>query len=154
MTVFVRILISRFGAAGTSLLITIFSIVSAVAITLFIYSLIQNPGLPLVTAERIVIPAVASLLIAPPASYFALRLLQRLIDTEDQNRQLIADLSIALEDVKRLSGLLPVCAHCKNIRDDRGAWHEIERYVARFSEAEFSHDICPDCLIRHYPAIK
>lgn len=153
MTKFVRVLMSRFGAAGTSLLITLFSIVSAVLITLIIYSLVESPDLPLVTANRIAIPAVASLLIAPPASYFVLQLLQSLIDAENQNRQLISELSIALADVKRLSGLLPVCAHCKNIRDDSGAWHQIELYVAQFSEAEFSHDICPDCLARHFPNI-
>lgn len=154
MSKFVRILMFRFGAAGTSLLITIFSMVSAVLITLIIYSLVQSPDLPLVTAQRIAIPALASLLIAPPASYFALRLLQGLIDTEHRNRQLISELSDALADVKRLSGLLPVCAHCKNIRDDRGAWHQIERYVAQFSDAEFSHDICPDCFTKNYPAFK
>lgn len=145
-------LMDRCGAAGTSLLITVFSIVSAIFITLAIYYLLQGPDFS-VTAEVIGIPAAAALLIAPPASYFALKLLQDLIDTENRNRQLIVELSAALEDVKNLSGLLPVCAHCKNIRDDVGDWHQIELYVSKFTQAEFSHDICPECVASEFPEL-
>jgi DNA-binding response OmpR family regulator len=51
----------------------------------------------------------------------------------------------ALEQVKLLSGLLPICAWCKKIRDDQGCWIAIEQYVGQHSEAEFTHGICPDC---------
>ena len=51
----------------------------------------------------------------------------------------------ALEDVKLLRGLLPICMWCKKIRDDQGYWNAIEHYLSRHSEAEFSHGICPDC---------
>jgi hypothetical protein len=50
-----------------------------------------------------------------------------------------------------LSGLLPICAACKKIRDDKGYWHQVEEYVRDHSEADFSHSICPDCVRRLYP---
>ncbi len=57
----------------------------------------------------------------------------------------------ALEEVKQLSGFLPICSSCKKIRDDQGYWNQIEEYIRNHSEAEFSHSICPDCLERLYP---
>jgi len=60
-------------------------------------------------------------------------------------RLLYAELRKALEQVKLLSGLLPICMWCKKIRDDQGYWNAIEHYLGQHSEAEFSHGICPDC---------
>ena len=60
----------------------------------------------------------------------------------------------ALASVKVLSGLLPICASCKRIRDDRGYWNQIESYLRAHTEAEFSHGVCPDCFSRLYPDIK
>ena len=60
-------------------------------------------------------------------------------------RLLHAGLQKALEDVKLLRGLLPICMWCKKIRDDQGYWNAIEHYLGQHSEAEFSHGICPDC---------
>ena len=141
---------TRFGAAGTSALITLFSMVAAVFITLVIFFLVEGPGAP-VTGQLIGTPLLSALIIAPPASYFALRLLQNLIQAETQNNHLISELSRALDEVKHLSGLLPICAHCKNIRDEDSRWHPLDVYVAKFSDAEFSHGICPECMSRHYP---
>jgi len=53
--------------------------------------------------------------------------------------------------VRTLSGLLPICASCKKIRDDRGYWNQIETYIKDRSEAEFTHGICPECAQRLYP---
>jgi hypothetical protein len=55
--------------------------------------------------------------------------------------------------VKVLEGLLPICAFCKNIRNDAGEWERMEGYISRRSEAEFSHGICPSCTETHYPDI-
>jgi CheY-like chemotaxis protein len=60
-------------------------------------------------------------------------------------RLLHVELQKALENVKLLSGLLPICMWCKKIRDDQGYWNAIEHYISRHSEAEFAHGICPDC---------
>lgn len=64
------------------------------------------------------------------------------------------ELTIALSQVKALSGLLPICAKCKRIRDDQGYYQQIERYITEHSEAEFTHGICPDCAKELYPNIK
>lgn len=53
--------------------------------------------------------------------------------------------------LKRLEGLLPICSHCKKIRDDRNEWHILENYIKDHSSAEFSHSICPECLEKYYP---
>jgi len=66
---------------------------------------------------------------------------------------LIVELKDALNEVKTLSGLLPICASCKKIRDDNGYWNQIESYIGDRSEAEFSHSICPDCSKKLYPEI-
>ena len=65
---------------------------------------------------------------------------------EEQERlTLIEELSKALASAKTLRGLLPICASCKKIRDDRGYWNQLESYIAEHTEAEFTHGICPDC---------
>jgi len=70
---------------------------------------------------------------------------------EEKREQLILELQDALAQVKTLSGLLPICANCKKVRDDQGYWHSVEAYVREHSEAEFSHGICPDCMKQLYP---
>jgi GAF domain-containing protein len=60
-------------------------------------------------------------------------------------------LKAALEEIQRLRGILPICCHCKKIRDDRGYWTQVEVYIRNHSEAEFSHGICPDCEQKLYP---
>ncbi len=67
------------------------------------------------------------------------------------NAQLFIELQKALTQVKQLSGLLPICASCKKIRDDKGYWNQIESYIRDRSEAEFSHGICPECMKKLYP---
>lgn len=61
------------------------------------------------------------------------------------------ELQMALTEVKTLSGLFPICASCKKIRDDTGYWNQIESYISERSEAKFSHGICPECLEELYP---
>ncbi len=60
-------------------------------------------------------------------------------------------LTEALSAVRQLSGLLPICSNCKRIRDGNGAWQELEAYIHRYSGAEFTHGICPDCSRDLYP---
>jgi two-component system, response regulator PdtaR len=62
-----------------------------------------------------------------------------------------AELQEALDKVNMLSGLLPICSHCKKIRDDAGYWQQVEVYIRDHSEAEFSHGICPECMRNFYP---
>lgn len=73
---------------------------------------------------------------------------------ERDREQLIQELTAALAKVKTLSGLLPICASCKKIRDDRGYWTQIECYIRDHSMADFSHGLCPDCVDGLYPEIR
>jgi len=70
---------------------------------------------------------------------------------EGERERLISDLKDALSQVKTLSGLLPICSHCKNIRDDQGYWKSIESYITEHSEAQFSHSLCKECAKKYYP---
>lgn len=69
---------------------------------------------------------------------------------ESERERLISQLKNALADVKKLSGLLPICASCKKIRNDKGYWEQIEVYIHERSEADFTHGICPDCATKLY----
>lgn len=64
---------------------------------------------------------------------------------------LLRDLQAALADVRTLSGLIPICASCKKVRDDDGYWQQVESFVSAHSHAEFTHGICPECMARLYP---
>ena len=75
------------------------------------------------------------------------------IKAENAKAELIDELQEALERVNLLSGMLPICASCKKIRDDKGYWKQIESYIRDHSEAEFSHGICPECAEKLYPDI-
>lgn len=72
---------------------------------------------------------------------------------ETEKDELIIDLKNALKKVKTLSGLLPICIHCKKVRDDSGYWTQIESYIYGHSEAEFSHSICQECAEKYYPGM-
>ena len=66
----------------------------------------------------------------------------------------IGQLRETLADVKTLSGLLPICASCKHIRDDKGYWHQVESYIQQHSSAVFTHGLCPKCAQKIYPNTK
>jgi PAS domain S-box-containing protein len=70
---------------------------------------------------------------------------------EEEREKMVLELQGALAKVKTLSGLLPICASCKKIRNDKGYWNQIEGYIMEHSEATFSHGICPDCAQKLYP---
>ncbi|MFH2057414.1 MAG: PAS domain S-box protein [Pseudomonadota bacterium] len=70
---------------------------------------------------------------------------------ERERDQLISNLKKALDEIKTLRGIVPICAGCKKIRDDKGFWKHVETYVQEHSHAQFSHGICPDCQKELYP---
>ena len=75
----------------------------------------------------------------------------RIIKAERERDRLIIQLEEALARVKKLNGLLPICAGCKKIRDDKGYWNQIELYLKEHSDAIMSHGICPECAEKYYP---
>ena len=81
------------------------------------------------------------------------RIYEKLQKTGKEREKLILELQEALAKVKTLSGMLPICASCKKIRDDKGYWNQIESYIGRHSDAQFSHGICPDCARKLYPEL-
>jgi PAS domain S-box-containing protein len=72
---------------------------------------------------------------------------------EKEREVLISNLQSALDEIKVLRGILPICSKCKKIRDDSGYWEQIESYIDKHSDAKFSHGICPDCIKELYPDI-
>jgi hypothetical protein len=70
---------------------------------------------------------------------------------QNERERLITELQDALANIKVLRGLLPICSHCKKIRDHEGGWHMVEVYVRDHSNADFTHGICPECLTKMYP---
>lgn len=75
-------------------------------------------------------------------------------NAEHHQDMLILELKDALDNIKQLSGLLPICASCKKIRDDRGYWQRIETYISEHSKAQFTHGVCPECSEKMYPPAK
>lgn len=64
------------------------------------------------------------------------------------------DLEKALSEIKTLSGIVPICMHCKGIRDDQGYWNQLEKYISEHSDAQFSHGICEKCIEKYYPHVE
>ena len=72
---------------------------------------------------------------------------------EQERENLIAKLEQAMAEIKRLRGILPICARCKKIRDNKGYWNQIETYMRTHSEVEFTHGICPECEGEFYSSL-
>jgi len=72
---------------------------------------------------------------------------------EERLHQSNVELQTALAEVKTLSGMLPICANCKKIRDDKGYWNQLEAYIAHHTDARFTHGICPECATKFFPKI-
>jgi len=80
---------------------------------------------------------------------YAIERKQTLVERE----HLLAELRAALTEVKTLTGLIPICANCKKVRDDQGYWDQVESYISARTTASFSHGICPECAKKLYPGI-
>jgi hypothetical protein len=149
LELFVRKLLSKYGAVRITTVVTIISIALSLRVTESLH--IFQDGFPHdVTVDQFVIPVLVPLIVAPIASYWAFAILERLINAELEKERLVESLTKALENVHLLSGLLPICAVCKDIRDDEGDWHQIEVYISENSETNFSHGVCPKCLKDHF----
>ncbi len=73
------------------------------------------------------------------------------VNTPVRLSRALVELQSALDEIKTLNGLIPICSSCKKIRDDEGYWEEVETYISERSEAIFSHGLCPDCYKTLYP---
>ena len=75
-----------------------------------------------------------------------LQVAKRVLKLQSELHGRVRELEQALKQVKQLQGLLPICVHCKKIRDDRNYWHQVENYISAHTAAEFTHSICPACF--------
>lgn len=103
-------------------------------------------GFAVGVADYIVKPISRLRLLARVKNQLALRQKQRELKTKNR------ELQEALDQLRTLQGILPICSFCKKIRNDQeGSWQRLEEYIQNHSEAEFSHSICPKCMQDHYP---
>jgi sigma-B regulation protein RsbU (phosphoserine phosphatase) len=79
---------------------------------------------------------------------------QRMIEMKEKLALQVQELRTALEHIKTLQGIIPICSFCKKIRDDQGYWSQVEAYLSLHSDARFSHGFCPECMGRHFPEIE
>ena len=125
-----------------TILITVVSVFVSIILRIFIQVVLQDRALIISDlTQSTLIP----LIIAPVMAAIFSRLLKEIDDAEQRNARLVVDLQDALLKTKTLSGLLPICASCKKIRDDAGYWHQVEVYIRDHAEVDFSHGFCPDC---------
>lgn len=81
-------------------------------------------------------------------------LVRRALRYAIERNRLTLEIRSAMAEIKTLSGLLPICAGCKKVRDDKGYWTQIEGYIQEHSKASFSHSMCPDCIPKYFPGLK
>jgi hypothetical protein len=135
-------LIRRTGIWGITIVITVVAIIFSVTLRIII-SLLSNEGK--VVIDDVLVSVVIPTIIAPVMAYIFAKLLKQVVDAEFKNAQLVLELQEALANTRALSGLLPICATCKKIRDDAGYWHQVEVYIRDHAEVDFSHGLCPEC---------
>lgn len=83
--------------------------------------------------------------------YARLQVGERVVRLQSVLADQIAKLEDALAHIKTLQGILPICVHCHRIRSDHESWQRLEKYLQEHSEAQFSHGVCPECLVKYYP---
>lgn len=76
---------------------------------------------------------------------------RRFVELQEALNRQVKELQEALGHIKVLQGILPICMYCHKIRSDEQSWQRMERYITEHSDAQFSHGICPDCLVKHHP---
>lgn len=148
-----------------NLLLTLSVIALVMFMAMTVYELLKQSLFPAITLwQSHAITIVFSTLIATISGYFIFRRqvrLTNLLITKNAESEIlqqklesnIEQLNKLLAEVKTLSGMLPICASCKKIRDDKGYWNQIESYLKEHSDMVFSHGICPDCVRKLYPEI-
>jgi ABC-type nitrate/sulfonate/bicarbonate transport system substrate-binding protein len=117
----------------------------------FIYDQDPEPDLRRLYFSLVIAILIAFLVMIIGAYFYHLN--KKLTLEMSKRELLIIDLQKAASEIKMLQGIVPICSFCKNVRDDRGYWNQVESYVSERSDADFSHSICPDCAEIHYPDI-
>ena len=134
--------LKKYGCLKTNLAVSTTMVLMSVTLTSIALLLFQG----YIDTLGILIAMFAPLVIFPyPAHVFFSNVL-KLNETRRRLREKNKALEQAMAQVKQLSGLLPICANCKKIRDDNNYWVEVDAYIKQHSNADFSHGLCPDCV--------
>jgi K+-sensing histidine kinase KdpD len=121
------------------------SILTAISFTVF-FNDQHGIAFSLYAITRLLVYSAATLSI----TYLMAQRKHALVDALEANQQL----EKALEEIRVLRGILPICMHCKQIRDGEGSWQQVEQYIASQTEAKFSHSVCPECMEKFYPEVR
>ncbi len=140
-------LLRRYGVNFTVLVITAILVILSVIFSCSVVKYFQGYIDPLTVGISISAP---SLLVPLPAKLI-LSMFARLKKTEEELQVRNIELKETLNQVKTLSGLLPICCSCKKIRNDKGYWNDIVQYLSDHSDLLFSHSFCPECARKLYP---
>ena len=133
----IRTLLRKMGGTRLMIVFTVLSVGISTSASLTVWLVLNLKEL----ASAMIMSTVLPLILAPTMTYAIFNLLERLDRAELEREKLIRDLQETMANVKTLKGLLPICASCKKIRDDRGYWKQIESYIREHSDAEFTHGI-------------
>lgn len=144
-------LIRRLGPVKATLLFTGLAVLISEVVTLSAILIVYGNVALIFSA---ILAALLPGTLSPAIAYNFIKLLAQVDEAQREKDAAISELQEALANVKRLSGLLPICASCKKIRDDEGYWHQVEVYIHTHSEVGFSHSICPDCVQQLYPTLQ
>lgn len=110
------------------------------------WALLAGRGAPETEAFAFALPLLMAALLGAVFNHSRRQVLREFQELLARDRARELELRRALEGIKTLRGLVPICAQCKKIRDDRGYWQQVETYVHDHSEAEFTHSLCPACV--------
>jgi DNA-binding NarL/FixJ family response regulator len=119
----------------------------------------QFPALPIVVLTGLEDESVGLQLVLAGAQDYLVKcqingpLVRRALRYAIERNRLANEIKQAMAEIKTLSGLLPICAGCKKVRDDKGYWTQIESYIQKHSQASFSHGLCPECIPKYFPDV-
>ena len=85
------------------------------------------------------------------AGYISQRMANKITRAYEREKELSTKLENSIQEIKLLQGIVPICASCKKIRDDKGYWNQVEEYISEHSDVRFSHGMCPECVKKLYP---
>ncbi len=134
-------IIKKFNLFTAIVIFSVISVVISFLIVYFTHKILNLPQPVITYVLSVTVPAI----ISPLASYFFLSLIIKINKSEEKLKIINSELEEALKDVKELSGILPICASCKKIRDDDGYWNQVEEYLSKKTNVSFSHALCPVC---------
>lgn len=140
-------LLNRFGVGRVLAVIILATDAVSAGLTAVFLLVVQGRASGVELAAAVILPTI----IAPFIVYTSLRNMLHLHRVECILQRKNDDLERAMGEIRQLSGLLPICASCKRIRDEQGDWNLLETYISQRSEAKFSHGLCPECASRLYP---